>query len=389
MLNEKGFRKKTYSEIFNEIEQEAKARFGQKINTSERSVFGILFRIFAWALSVFWNIVEAVYYSAFPSSAVGISLDRLVKFKGMSRLLAAAAFGRIKIRGRPGATIEAGFRVTTVNAIVFETIQDVTIDYDGSGIVDIRALEKGSRGNVEAGSIIESVEVNRDVESVVNLEATYGGRERETDAELLKRFQELTQMGFSSSTESIEAALTEVPGVIDVIVKENTKRETSADGLPPKCVAPFVFGGTNEDVAQTIYEIKSGGIESYGSTIVEVTDSKGIVHLIGFTRPTTINVFVNIDLTTNSYFPTNGDEIVKMSIVNYIGGKDADGFEHKGLGLAENVVHAKIVAAVLSIQGVDDAIITISTDGMDFSSSNIAISSEQVAKTDFEKVVIL
>lgn len=387
MLNEKGFRKKTYSEIYSEIEQEAKARFGQKINTSERSVFGILFRIIAWALSVFWNIVEAVYYSAFPSSATGISLDRLVKFKGMTRLLAAAAFGRIKIRGRPGATIEAGFRVTTVNDIVFETIQDITLDYEGSGIVDIRALETGSRGNVEAGAIVEVVEISNDVESVTNLEPTAGGRESETDAELKKRFNDLTPSGGSSS-ESVEATLLEVAGVRDAIVRDNTLNEVSADGLPPKCIAPFVFGGTDTDVAKAIFSVKAGGIQSYGTTVVEVADTKGSIHLIGFTRPTVIDIFINVQLVTNSFFPADGNQKVRTSIIKYIGGADETNYEYQGLGLKENVIHARIVAAVLSVQGVEDATVTMSIDNVSFSDENIVVSSEQVAKTSFDKVVI-
>lgn len=387
MLDENGFRKKTYSEIYDEIEQDAKARFGQKINTSERSVFGILFRIFAWFLSVFWNIVEAVYFNSFPSTAIGISLQRLVKFKGMSKILAAEAFGKVKITGTPNAIIPSGFLVSTANGIFFETIDDLILDGAGAGEVDIRAIDKGSLGNVEIGDINEVVEISNDVESVTNSEPTAGGREEETDAALKKRFNDLTSSG-GSSTESVEATLLEVTGVRDAIVRDNTLNEVTDDGLPPKCIAPFVFGGTDVDVAKAIFSVKAGGIQSYGSTVIEVVDTKGSVHLIGFTRPNVIDTFVNVILTTNSFFPADGSQKVRTSILQYVGGADETGYEYQGLGLKENVVQAKIVAAALSVQGVEDATVTMSVDNVNFSEDNIIVSSEQVAKTSFDKVVI-
>lgn len=387
MLDERGFRKKTYSEIWDEIEQETKAKFGEKINTSERSVLGLLLRVFAWALSLLWNIVEAVYNAAFPSTATGVALDRLVRFKGMTRILASEAFGKIKVTGTPNAIIPSGFLVSTSSGIFFETIEDLILDENGVGEVEIRAIEKGSKGNVGAGEIVEVVELNSDVESVVNPEPTYGGREKETDAELLKRFDELTPAG-SSAIESIEATLREVPGVRDAIVEENTSNEPTEDGIPPHSIAPFVFGGTDKDVAKAIFSVKAGGIRSYGSTVVEVVDSKGQRHLIGFTRPNVIDVYVNVQLTTNEYFPADGVRQVRTSILEYVGGEDENGLEYQGLGLNENVIHAKLVAAVLSVKGVEDAIVTISTDGVNFSGSNIAVSSKEVAKTSFDKVVI-
>ncbi|WP_100523407.1 baseplate J/gp47 family protein [Mycobacteroides abscessus] len=387
MLDEKGFRKKTYSEIYEEIEQDAKSRFGQKINTSERSVFGILFRIFAWFLAVFWNIVEAVYFNSFPSTATGISLQRLVKFKGMSKILAAEAFGKIQITGTPNAIIPSGFLLSTSNGVFFETIDDLILDNMGVGEVEIRAIEKGSIGNVEIGEINEVVELSNDVESVTNLEPTAGGRESETDAELKKRFDDLTPSGGSSS-ESVEATLLEVAGVRDAIVRDNTLNEVSADGLPPKCIAPFVFGGTDTDVAKAIFSVKAGGIQSYGTTVVEVADTKGSIHLIGFTRPTVIDIFINVQLVTNSFFPADGNQKVRTSILKYIGGADETNYEYQGLGLKENVIHARIVAAVLSVQGVEDATVTMSIDNVSFSDENIVVSSEQVAKTSFDKVVI-
>lgn len=387
MLTKDGFKRKTYEVIFSELEAKAKELYGENLNTSPRSPMGIFLRLIAWALSIVWQLAEQVYYSAFPSTSEGVSLDRVIKFKAMSRFIDEAARGELLITGTADAVIASGLVVQTRSGMQFETIDDVVLDTSGKGIVEIQALKAGSRGNVGAGEINEVVTLDSNLLAISNPNPTHSGRERETDAELLRRFNDFTESG-SSSLPSMEATITSLSGVRDVIIKENTMDETSSDGLPPHSIAPFVFGGTDEDVAEAIFQTKAGGPQSYGSTYVTVYDQKGVGHLIGFTRPTTIQVHVKITLTTNGYFPSDGMDQVQTSIIEYIGGTGADSTDHPGLGLGDDVIQSKIVAAAHAVKGVEDADVTLSVDGIDFSKSNIPISPEEVAKTSYDKVVV-
>jgi uncharacterized phage protein gp47/JayE len=386
-LDSNGFKRKTYDDLFAEMSDKARELFGENINLSARSFMGLLIRLFAWALSLVWYTIEKVYNNSFPGTAEGVSLDRAVKFKGISRLKADYAHGEIQITGEPNATIEAGFVVGTKNNVLFETTEDCTLDSNGVGYAEIYAQETGSEGNVQVGDITEIITPLENVTSVINLEPTDGGRDEETDAELYARFQEYPSKSGSSNVESIAAKLLEVPGVRDAVVNQNTS-SVEKDGLPPHCIAPFVFGGSDEDVAQAIFSVAPGGIQVYGTTVVQVTDSKGTVHDIGFTRPETIQVYVKVTLTKGAEFPSDGLTAVRNQILNYIGGTDENGNEYPGLGLKQNVIHSKLIAVVLNTTGVDDAIVELSTDGINYFQSNIIVDSNQVAKTTYDKVVV-
>ncbi|NMH83260.1 baseplate J/gp47 family protein [Heyndrickxia coagulans] len=387
MLDSTGFTKKTYSQLLDEMEAKAKELFGEDVNTNVYTPLGIIIRIFAWFMALLWEVVERVYNNSFPSTAEGVSLDRIAKLKGMTRLPADYAYGQIQITGTANETIPAGLVVGTKTGVLFETTEDCVLDANGVGNVEIYAQETGSAGNVEAGTITEIVESDSDIYSVLNPEPTTSGRDQETDAEFYERFKTYPEKKGSSNIEGIRAVLLETAGVRDAVVSQNTTN-TEKDGLPPHCIAPFVFGGTDEDVAQAIFSVAGGGIQVYGTTVVQVTDSQGTVHEIGFTRPETIQVFVRVTLTKGNEFPSDGIANVRRQILSYIGGPDETGHEYPGLGLKENVVHARLVATVLNTPGVEDAIVELSKDGINYGQNNIVVDANQVAKTTYDKVVV-
>ena len=55
------------------------------------------------------------------------------------------------------------------------------------------------------------------------------------------------------------------------------------------------------------------------ATITEiVTDSQGFAQTIKFSRPTTVDIYVEVDLTVDSnLYPANGDDQVEAAIVAY------------------------------------------------------------------------
>ncbi|MGG3677480.1 baseplate J/gp47 family protein [Heyndrickxia faecalis] len=387
MLDRNGFSKKTYSDLIDEMEEKTKELFGEDTNTKAYTPLGIIIRVFAWFHALLWEVVERVYNNSFPSTAEGVSLDRLAKLKGMTRLPADYAYGQIQITGTANETIPAGLVVGTKTGVLFETTEDCVLDANGVGNVEIYAQETGSAGNVEAGTITEIVESDSNVSAVVNPEPTTSGRDQETDSEFYERFKTYPEKSGSSNVESIQAKLLEVSGVRDAVVNQNTTM-VEKDGLPPKCIAPFVFGGKDEDVAEAIFSVVPGGIQAYGTTVIQVTDSKGNVHDIGFTRPETIQVYVRVQLTKGNEFPSDGIANVRRQILSYIGGPDETGHEYPGLGLKENVVHARLVATVLNTPGVEDAIVELSKDGINYGQNNIVVDANQVAKTTYDKVVV-
>src|SRR5690625_2769756 len=373
-------------DIRNDIEKEWKRLFGENSRTDDKSINGKLISLIAYALSPLWMLAEKVYNSGFVHKADGNTLDNIVQNRLMSRRQAEKAKGIIKIIGDESTIIEAGFIVA--NRVEYITTQDVEIGSSGEVLAPIEAVEGGSRGNTPANTITEIVTPLVGVDEVTNIEATSGGRDKETDAELRERYDRSFAFGGSATTASIEANLLGLAGVRDARVHENTTMN-ELDGMPPKSIAPFVFGGEDEDIARTIYELKSAGIQSYGTTEITITDENDEEHTIGFTRNDVVDIYVHVELETNDDFPIDGYKQVRTKVIEYIGGQDEDAVEYNGLGLAQDVIYVKVIGAIQQIEGITDIpVLYIDTKTPAENIGNINITRDEVALTDCEKVTI-
>ncbi|HGZ2521479.1 TPA: baseplate J/gp47 family protein, partial [Enterococcus faecalis] len=144
MLDENGFKRKTYDEILYDMSEKAKALFGSDVNVSGHSVLGIIIRIVAWFLSISHELTERVYYSGFISQATGVSLDRLGANSGIYRTPATVAMVELEFSGKPGYIINEGVRFSTENKVMFQMIDIVKIDDNGFGKGRAISLEENA-----------------------------------------------------------------------------------------------------------------------------------------------------------------------------------------------------------------------------------------------------
>lgn len=385
-LTKKGFLRKPYTEIIKEKEDRAKGFFGEDVDLSERSPLGLFLQSDSWEESKLWDEMEKVYYSAYIDDAEGKQLDGLVKYVGLKRKPARKAYGYIEITGIPGKTVDAGTKVMTESSIIFETTAAVILDENGYGGAYIEAVTPGKTGNVTENKICSLFNPVQGINKINNPERTSGGTAIENDEELRERYYRSLFRKGKATRAAVEAALLELDSVKDAYVIENASNNV-VDGIPPKSLAPFVFDGGYQEIAEAILDTKSGGIQSYGEIVVNVADSTGYMHEIGFTKAKSKDIFVRIILTKNSRFKPGYEITIRTTVINYIGGLDYDGTEYKGLGLGRNVMRSKIIA-LADGSGIDDAIVLLSTDGIEYGENNIDIPIMQIAVTDYEKVMI-
>lgn len=142
------------------------------------------------------------------------------------------------------------------------------------------------------------------------------GQARETDAELrVRREAELTAQG-NATVDAIRADVLRVDGVTSCKVFENTTMAVNADGLPAKSIEVLVEGGTDAAVGQAVWDSKPAGIETYGGTTQVVTDASGAVQNVDFTRPTSVDIWVDVAITYDaSTAPSDLSDQVKAAIV--------------------------------------------------------------------------
>ncbi|OES45221.1 baseplate J/gp47 family protein [Domibacillus iocasae] len=386
-LDKNGYKRKTYDELLTEMQTRAKELFGENTNVSNRSVIGILLRIMAWFLSLVWEDNEDVYYSASINSATGASLDRLLPYGGISRNSEGYAEGPLLINGTPNYTLLQGFQVTNPSDVFFETIEDVTLDANGSGTVTIRAVEPGITGNVGVGQVTIIVNPDANIDSVTNPEETANGREKETDTESKDRYAVSVEGLGSATLPSVRANLLKLPGVRAAQVIENYTMET-VNGQPAKSIQAFVLGGIDQEIAETVFTTKAGGIEPFGTITKTVLDLSGYEHIVRFSRAEEVLIRIRVTIQKNNAFPADGGDQVRSALVRFIGGEDISGALYAGLSMGDDVIYSRIIAQIYKVEGIDDVQLELSADGINYVSSNIAIGLQQVAQTDSDFIEV-
>lgn len=386
MLDEKGFYRKTYDEILTELTNQAQQLFGSDINTEETSPLGKYIRIVAYKIDELWQDIEGAYYSSFVSTARGISLDRLATTFAISRNLAAPSKAVLKITGTAGYTVPLGFIVATENNVQYTTTEDVVLDEDGVGYTEIMCLEYGAIGNALDGQINIIVNPDANVFSVSNEGDAFSGRDKESDVEFRERTIKSIGSTEGSTTDAILGSILKLDDVKSATIRENPSSVEDDEGRPPHSFEVYVQGGDEHEIAETIFDKKPLGIQTYGDVSVDVNDIAGNSHIVKFSKPVVNPIYIKVNLTVDSEF--NSLSQVKTDIINYVGGTDADNTYYYGLDIGDDVIQSKLIRIVSSLNGIEDVAITMSTDGSNYSTQNIAIDSNAVAETDYSKIAV-
>ncbi|TMV49353.1 hypothetical protein FE783_12620 [Paenibacillus mesophilus] len=389
MLDADGFKRPTHSELYAEMEIEAKAKYGETVNTSDRSLLGRILRLFAWFLSKAWQDTEASYYSAYKNTSDGVQLDRLAPQVGITRNLSTWAQGTLQVSGVAGYTVPAGFRVATEAGTIFETLAPIILNGSGSGSGTIQALDAGTGGNVAANTITVIIKPDANVTSVNNPAESSGGQDKETDLELRDKWTDSLAGGGAATIDAVRAALLRVTGVRAATVIENDKNTPDSDGRPPKSIEAYVLGGVAADIGQAILGSKAGGIEPYGSESVVVNDLAGNPHTMKFTYAAEILIHVRVTVTKNASYPTDGNTQMTNAIVRYIGGEATTGQLYVGLNMGDDVIYSRLIAAAYSVPGVEDVLIEVSTNGTTWTQANVAVDPQEVAQTAHTLITVM
>jgi hypothetical protein len=370
-VSEAGFILKSYDVILAEMQEEARTLFGDDIDVSIYSPFGQFLEVNAKVAADLWEAAEDTYYNNFLDTATGTSLDRVCALRGIARLEAQLASGSCTVTADSiDVTLAVGdLRVQTVTSIVFTNTSAVTITSTGTSVTVVAEVA-GPTGIVAAGSIVEFTSPIAGLDSVTNASPTTGGSDIETDPELRARYKLRTTTS-GASVSAILSAILGTDGVYGAYVVENSSNAEDENGLPPHSIQILVDSDLahNADIAQTIFNNKSAGIEPYCSstgTTVNVTDENGDTHPMKWDVPTKvpINVLVTITSTGDSTWDDASKLAIRQRIVEVIGGTnilegESTGTAYTGLGIGAEVRVWMLEAKMDDIEGVDEVIITI------------------------------
>lgn len=377
MIEKTGYRRRTFDEIVNAKFSSARNLFGEEINLNGNTALGKFILINAYDQYRIEEIAEQLYYSLFPQTAYGQSLDRLGWSIGMTRNDATPASYKVKVRGTAGAVVEKGFLVG-VNLdyvgedgdLTFYNTQEVVIGEAEEGELGeceivVTCTTAGLIGNVSPSTIDRIVNPNATIEAVKGVSVVEAATDEESDYEFRKRFEIVREGKGSCTAASIISALVDIPTVQSAYVNVNESATETVNGIPPKTIACYVDGGANysKEIAEAIFDKKPVGIGTYGNNSVELSYGGMSGYKVNYSYAESVNVYIKLTLTTNAKFQADGNATIKANISEFIG----------NLGMGGQLVTTALYGEIYKVAGVVTAIIETSTNGETFAADNIAV----------------
>ncbi len=379
MLNEFGFTRRTYNDLVESMENKTKELFGENARTTSNSVLGVLIRVFAWPLSLMYELLERVYLSSFINSSTGVSLDRLASNYSITRGPASAALVTLEFTGQADYVIEEGVQFATDNMIIFEMIDVVTIDQYGQGSGQAVSVDYSDRANVAAGTITVALEPVEELYSVNNPSAASGGSKAEDDKSLRDRIKASNTSNPGPPANGIISAVLSVPGVRMARLVENNKMEVDEYGNPPKTIHIFSMGGDRQLIGQAIFDSIASGIQTTGNESVIVSDIGGFLHTVYFDYATPVRIYAKIVLTINDSFVQESVDEIKKLVENYVNTLEMGGV----------VRYSYFYPQIYSVGGVSVATVEIGRERLDLQASDITLSafeSATIVSSDIEVI---
>ena len=200
---------------------------------------------------------------------------------------------------------------------------DFNVNVDGDGIIiadkllgRVSKLVLSSNLTTDYIVTISNFETEKFTNVRNRLQPIYG-REAQTDVELRQAYIAKSALRSNTMVDSVVAEiLNTVVGIETVSGFENDTDFVNDRQMPPHSIEFVVEGGEDSEIASAILRKKAGGIQTYGSVVVDVPGKYGDSIPIKFNRPTYIYVWLKIVLhCKRSSLPDNYKKMVSSLIV--------------------------------------------------------------------------
>lgn len=246
-----------------------------------------------------------------------------------------------------------------------------------NGIITVQAqaLNPGALEAVE-NTINTIVNPVASWDGVVNITAGITGRDTETDSQFKDRVaDELT----TAQGSTLDALAAQVRNVADVTYVSGYSVDDPDDADYGYWLT--VVGGVDQDIVNAIGKYKAAGVPANGSTTGTYTDPvSGVAYTIGFSRVTEEIVYFILNLTKTGDYPTDGNDQVKQSVIDYF-----DTLDH-----GEDIINYKIIGAIdaAEIPGITAIEVLQGFSAVPTLSNNLTVAATQIAVTNASVISI-
>lgn len=337
------------------------------------SVLRTLAESFAREFAVLSQQLELVYDAAFVDTATGRDLDQVAALVGVVRRGATHARGEVAMRRTTPApadvTIPAGTLVSTAEAprVTVETTETVTLRRGAFSVgAPVRAQVPGPAGVASRESLSVLHRPIFGVEQVLNPDQLTVGGGGETDEELRARARRALETSGRSTVGALRGALASIEGIReqDVLVQED---HLNSPGLVHLTVSAKIDTPTALLASQLLEDYRPAGVRIAHNlpdpalpapTLAEETGGGGD----GDPAPAGVEppdqvfdpVVAEVVVTPASLQLTE-DQRARLT-------DEVEAAVHaviEDVGAGEPLIYNRIVAAVMAIDGVMDAVVEI------------------------------
>lgn len=311
----------TYNDILDDMIASMKQIYGDDIYLENDSADYQLLSIFALKTTDTLQALTYAYNARSPHTAIGTSLDSVVKLNGISRKAASHSTCDVVLTGTAFTQILNG-AVQDKAGIVWDLPSTVVIGSDGTLTTTATCRDAGAISAL-AGDIDSIYTPTYGWTAATNKTAAIQGRDVETDAELRARQAVSTSNPSQTMLAGTKGAIAALPNVTRFAVYENDTNSAAVSddnphGLPPHSITCVVEGGTDMDIAGAIYTHKGLGCYTNGDVPVEFTDQNEYINTIRFSRPVYKDVYVKLEVKKYTGYVTSVISQVRLAIYDYL-----------------------------------------------------------------------
>jgi uncharacterized phage protein gp47/JayE len=325
------------------------------LNTDPESPAGQIIDALAVLLTAKDSELLALMNNFNPKTAAGIFQDALGAIYFLQRKQAEPSVVTCQLTGLYGTVIPAGSIIQNDDGLKLASVGAVTIASDGTAEVEFETLEKGAI-TIGAGTCNKIVTVIPGWDTVTNAAAGSPGQLLESRFAFEKRRALSVANNSHGSRLSLQSALSALPGVLDCLVLENRDgTSTTKQGvtLISHSVAICIYGGADNDIAETIYLKLDAGCGTNGSMQVVYTSEDGAVNSYNIVRPTPTPLYIAVTIHATATTPESIEDDIKQAVYNDFYGLDENsGNTRRGCG--QTIYASSFSVALIKTAGVTD-----------------------------------
>lgn len=263
---------------------------------------------------------------------------------GLVRLPATYSTCAVTITGTPATVITNG-QIRDINGNLWNLPASVTIPGGGTTSQQVTASDAGAV-SANPGDLSTIATPTAGWISVQNSTAAIPGQPIEPDSRLRARQAISVALPSRTRLAGTIAGLEQTLNVSRVAVLENATSALDANSLPPHSITAIVEGGTDLDVATTIFNNRGIGPYTNGNVAVTVVDpATQFLTEIRFDRPTYVAPYVSITVHGTTGFTSATVTQIQKDIVAYL----------NALEIGANVTYGEIWGAALNARSNPDA----------------------------------